>query len=107
MTKLLQTNLYLSFLSALYLFCHRSAYGVIACQLVNQGINAIINYTNRNPMSDDPEDISMIHQAFALATTASCAAALGFRSILASRGTLFEVSELISILLSIASYYLT
>ncbi|XP_014477894.1 PREDICTED: sideroflexin-1-like [Dinoponera quadriceps] len=68
---------------------YKSAYGVVACQLVNQGINAIVNYTNRNAMSDDPEDVSMVYQAFALATTASCAAALGFRRIISSRGALF------------------
>ncbi|XP_011142727.2 sideroflexin-1 [Harpegnathos saltator] len=69
---------------------YKSTYGIIASQLINQGINAVVNYTNRSAMNDDPEDVSMIHQAFALATTASCAAALSFKKILSNKGALFE-----------------
>lgn len=88
------------------LFSHyRSTYGVIACQLVNQAINAIINYTNRNIMSDDPDDVDMIHQAFLLATTASCATALGFRKILSSRGALFAVNKLLLCFKLCTSYF--
>ncbi|XP_012056932.1 PREDICTED: sideroflexin-1-like [Atta cephalotes] len=68
---------------------YKSAFSVITCQLVNQGFNAFVNYTNRNAMSDDPQDTNIIQQAFILATAASCAAALGFRKLFAGRGTLF------------------
>ncbi|XP_029160577.1 sideroflexin-2-like isoform X2 [Nylanderia fulva] len=76
-------------LTAAMLTFYRSAYGVIACQLVNQGFNAFVNYTNRNAMSDEPQDTDAIQQAFVLATVASCAAALGFRKLFSGRGTLF------------------
>lgn len=75
-----------------YIFV-RSAFGVIACQLVNQGFNAFVNYTNRNAMSDEPQDTNVIRQAFVLATAASCAAALGFRKLFSGKGTLFAVNS--------------
>ncbi|XP_025270091.1 sideroflexin-2 [Camponotus floridanus] len=75
-------------LTAAMLTFYKSAYGVIACQLVNQGFNAFVNYTNRNAMNEDPQDTNVI-QAFILATAASCAAALGFRKLYSGRGTLF------------------
>lgn len=71
----------------------RSAFGMIACQLINQSFNAFVNYTNRNAMSDDPQDTDVIQQAFILATAASCAAALGFRKLFSGRGTLFTVNS--------------
>ncbi|XP_011063124.1 PREDICTED: sideroflexin-1-like [Acromyrmex echinatior] len=40
-------------------------------------------------MSDDPQNIDVIQQAFILATAASCAAALGFRKLFSGRGPLF------------------
>ncbi|EZA62503.1 Sideroflexin-1 [Ooceraea biroi] len=67
---------------------YKSTCSVIVCQLINQGFNAFVNYTNRNAMSDDPQDTSAIQQAFVFATAASCAAALGFRNLLSGRGTL-------------------
>lgn len=75
----------------MYIFI-RSAFSVIASQLINQSFNAFVNYTNRNAMSDDPQDTNVIRQAFVFATTASCAAALGFRKVFAGRGTLFAVN---------------
>ncbi|XP_072765033.1 sideroflexin-2-like [Anoplolepis gracilipes] len=75
-------------ITAAMLTFYRSAYGVIVCQLVNQGFNAFVNYTNRNAMSDEPQDTNVIQQAFVLATAASCAAALGFRRLLSGRGTI-------------------
>jgi len=70
----------------------RSAFGVITCQLINQSFNTFVNYTNRNAMSDEPQDTNVIQQAFVFATAASCAAALGFRKVFAGRGTLFAVN---------------
>ncbi|XP_018406728.1 PREDICTED: sideroflexin-1-like [Cyphomyrmex costatus] len=75
-------------LTAAMLTFYKSAFGMIACQLVNQGFNAFVNYTNRNALSDDPQDTDVIQQAFMLATAASCAAALGFRKLFSGRGTL-------------------
>ncbi|XP_011633385.1 sideroflexin-2-like [Pogonomyrmex barbatus] len=76
-------------LTAAMLTFYKSAFGVITCQLVNQGFNAVVNYTNRNAMSDDPQDTDVIRQAFVLATTASCAAALGFRKLFSGKRTFF------------------
>ncbi|XP_018346995.1 PREDICTED: sideroflexin-2-like [Trachymyrmex septentrionalis] len=76
-------------LTAAMLTFYKSAFSVITCQLVNQSFNAFVNYTNRNVMSDDPQDTDVIHQAFMLATAASCAAALGFRKLFFGRGVLF------------------
>ncbi|CAL1676770.1 unnamed protein product [Lasius platythorax] len=76
-------------LTAAMLTFYRSACGMIVCQLVNQGFNAFVNYTNRNAMSDEPQDTNVIQQAFVIATAASCAAALGFRKLFSGRGTLF------------------
>ncbi|XP_012522170.2 sideroflexin-2-like [Monomorium pharaonis] len=75
-------------ITAAMLTFYKTAFGVIACQLVNQGFNAFVNYTNRNAMSDDPQDTNVIRQAFVLATAASCAAALGFRKLFSGKGTL-------------------
>nr|XP_012228518.1 PREDICTED: sideroflexin-2-like isoform X2 [Linepithema humile] len=76
-------------LTAAMLTFYKSAFSVITCQLINQSFNAFVNYTNRNAMSDETEDTNVIQQAFIFATTASCAAALGFRKVFAGRGTLF------------------
>lgn len=65
---------------------------MITCQLVNQGFNALVNYTNRNAMSDEAQDTDVIRQAFVFATAASCAAALGFRRLFSGKGTLFAVN---------------
>ncbi|KAG5324502.1 SFXN1 protein, partial [Acromyrmex heyeri] len=70
---------------------YKSAFSVVTCQLVNQGFNAFVNYTNRNAMSDDPQDTDVIQQAFIFATAASCAAALGFRKLFFGRGPLFII----------------
>ncbi|KAG5329133.1 SFXN1 protein, partial [Acromyrmex charruanus] len=68
---------------------YKSAFSVVTCQLVNQGFNAFVNYTNRNVMSDDPQDTDVIQQAFIFATAASCAAALGFKKLFSGRGPFF------------------
>lgn len=71
----------------------RTSFSVVACQLANQGFNAFVNYTNRNAMSDEPDDTKVIKQAFVFATAASCAAALGFKKLFSGRGTLFAVNS--------------
>ncbi|XP_046750357.1 sideroflexin-2-like [Diprion similis] len=68
----------------------RTARGIVGWQVINQGFNAIVNYSNRNARDEDQTDENGIATAFLVATAAGSVAALTFRKMMSYRGDLMK-----------------
>ncbi|KZC12658.1 Sideroflexin-1 [Dufourea novaeangliae] len=74
-------------ITTMMLTFYKSATAIVLCQIINQTHNALLNYTNRNAMTDnDFADKNSVKTAFLCAVSASSAVVVGCEKILHQRG---------------------
>ncbi|XP_076228965.1 sideroflexin-2-like [Nomia melanderi] len=70
---------------------YKSTTAILLCQMINQTHNAIVNYTNRNAITDrDSDDKSSTKIAFLCAVLASSLVTIGCKKLLHRRGPTIE-----------------
>ncbi|XP_015435088.1 PREDICTED: LOW QUALITY PROTEIN: sideroflexin-2-like [Dufourea novaeangliae] len=78
-------------ITTMMLTFYKSATAIVLCQIINQTHNALLNYTNRNAMTDnDFADKNSVKTAFLCAVSASSAVVVGCEKILHQRGPYFS-----------------